>query len=322
MPASFWSTVANGGGDIRVTTANGETECAREVVSCDTGTDTGELHFLANSVDGTTDTVFYIYADGVSADYAVTDTYGRNAVWSDYTTVLHNAGTEDSTGNHTGYTAGGGVTVGGASGKIGTATDFDGSNDFIGSSTETAMDGDTTQTVQMWINPDVINTRMGIVGKTIGVSNATSAWLVENQATNNGSIRYLNYYGTSANFLDTPANALVNGAWNAFHFTRNGASAIIYKNATSVASSGSWSTASTNNLTGDFGLGRFGAGNFLYFNGKIDEFRYRKAQLSANWITTEYNNQSSPATFYTVGTMEEAGGGYRFVPQIRPFAGL
>jgi hypothetical protein len=97
MPASFWSTVANGGGDIRVTTANGETECPVEPVSCDTGTDTGELHFLANSVDGTTDTTFYIYANGTSSGYAVTDTYGRNAVWADYNAVYHMEGLTDAT---------------------------------------------------------------------------------------------------------------------------------------------------------------------------------------------------------------------------------
>jgi competence protein ComGC len=38
-----------------------------------------------------------------------------------------------------------------------------------------------------------------------------------------------------------------------------------------------------------------------YFTGAMDEVRIANAVLSPSWILTEYNNQSSPATFYTVG---------------------
>ena len=41
-----------------------------------------------------------------------------------------------------------------------------------------------------------------------------------------------------------------------------------------------------------------------YFTGQIDEVRVSNIARSAAWIQTEYNNQSSPATFYTVGTAE------------------
>lgn len=38
------------------------------------------------------------------------------------------------------------------------------------------------------------------------------------------------------------------------------------------------------------------------------------------WVTTEYNNQSSPATFYSVGAVESAGTGNlrRWNPHIMP----
>jgi hypothetical protein len=41
--------------------------------------------------------------------------------------------------------------------------------------------------------------------------------------------------------------------------------------------------------------------------GSLDEVRVSNAVRSADWIATEYNNQSSPATFYTLGS--ESGGG-------------
>jgi hypothetical protein len=43
------------------------------------------------------------------------------------------------------------------------------------------------------------------------------------------------------------------------------------------------------------------------FNGIIDEVRVLSAALSSGWILTEYNNQNSPSSFYSVGSEEEAG---------------
>ncbi len=39
----------------------------------------------------------------------------------------------------------------------------------------------------------------------------------------------------------------------------------------------------------------------LYFDGAIDEFRLSNMVRSADWITTEYNNQEDPNSFYSVG---------------------
>jgi hypothetical protein len=42
-------------------------------------------------------------------------------------------------------------------------------------------------------------------------------------------------------------------------------------------------------------------GGWSYLNGTLDEIRFSSAARSADWIATEYANQSSPATFYGVG---------------------
>ncbi len=39
--------------------------------------------------------------------------------------------------------------------------------------------------------------------------------------------------------------------------------------------------------------------NWLYFNGNIDEVSISNTPRSGDWVQTEYNNQSSPSTFYT-----------------------
>jgi hypothetical protein len=41
-----------------------------------------------------------------------------------------------------------------------------------------------------------------------------------------------------------------------------------------------------------------------YFDGKLDEIRVSDTDRSSIWISTEYNNESSPSTFYALGSEE------------------
>jgi regulation of enolase protein 1 (concanavalin A-like superfamily) len=49
-----------------------------------------------------------------------------------------------------------------------------------------------------------------------------------------------------------------------------------------------------------------GTANFFH-EGSIDEFRFSNSARSAGWIGTEYNNQSSPSTFFSVGSQQGSG---------------
>ena len=62
---------------------------------------------------------------------------------------------------------------------------------------------------------------------------------------------------------------------------------------------------------------RIGSGESIDFQEAAhDEIRISTSVISADLITTEYNNQNSPSTFYTWGAREDnsAGGGSIFVP--------
>jgi hypothetical protein len=50
----------------------------------------------------------------------------------------------------------------------------------------------------------------------------------------------------------------------------------------------------------DIGFGSAGGGG-NYWNGRLDEIHVSNIARSADWITTEYNNQNNPGTFYTIG---------------------
>ncbi len=73
-------------------------------------------------------------------------------------------------------------------------------------------------------------------------------------------------------------------------------------------------------LTGQASSGSLGSGNTVTFgyrpdlpqqawNGNLDEVRVSNTARSSDWIATEYNNQSSPSSFYSLGMAQTAGAG-------------
>jgi len=290
MPAGFWSVVANGGGDIRCYSDEAKTtELAREVVACDTSTDTGELHIKIPSL--TTSTVIYIDVDGARSDYAVTDTYGRNAVWSDYAGVWHPGGGTDSTGNGRTLAGNGGVTIGGITGNIGTATDFDGSNDYVrvGSGIPSLSDF----TMQKWINPDIYNREMYFFSTNYNADNSLIFFSELNSPHPLSAIIDGNLYTASFSAV------LTTSTWQMLHLRRDGSSGSFLLDGTTVHTFTSTTQAID---TGVFEIGwaptRNKAG--VYLDGKVSEVRLRGSALSDNWITTEYNNQSDVTGFWTI----------------------
>jgi len=89
FPADFFNNVKSDGGDIIITTSTDD-RLPIEVVFVNTSTNTGEVYFKTN-ISSTVDTEFYIYfGNNTATQPAVTDIYGRNAVWSNgYGAVYH-----------------------------------------------------------------------------------------------------------------------------------------------------------------------------------------------------------------------------------------
>lgn len=89
MPSGFWSAVASDGGDIRV--KQGGTDLPVDIVYIDTGTEIGEIFFLADLLTGS-DNVFILYAGSGAAEPAASDPTGRYAVWAGYERILRLSG--------------------------------------------------------------------------------------------------------------------------------------------------------------------------------------------------------------------------------------
>jgi hypothetical protein len=113
------------------------------------------------------------------------------------------------------------------------------------------------------------------------------------------------------NQFNLPVNI---NTWNYYVGTYDGATMREYYNGALVASKA---------VSGNIGTGatplRMGltAGCSETFTGSEDEVRVSNASTSPSWILTEYNNQSSPSTFYSIGTeTANSGGGGSIIQQI------
>lgn len=337
LPAEFHSNVLSSGCDIRVVEPDETTETAFELVSYDSGTDTGELHFMADSLTGSGggDTTYYIYYGNAGAScYAATDTYGRNNVWVNYEAVWHFQGAVGSTEKKTDAT-GNGHTITEVNTPAGTATDVfgttDGAYDMLGVNGQTSnttsydyayTDEQWTEinnndfTMMIWFNADYLDSVTdhlfyeednGATGRRrTGITLAPGGTLGMSMAPD-----------LSAS-IDSSAttNSTSGGTWDYGVGRRNSsgcAEATLNANHGSRGISGTcnfttFSSANNNMLFGSRQNSTYGSAR-RYFDGKLGEARLILTDVGDDWITTEYNNHSDPSTFYTVGAEESNGGG-------------
>jgi hypothetical protein len=314
LPSSFFSTVQADGEDIRITNSDGQTRLPFELVSIDTTLERGELHFRADNLTDAQDNIFYIYYSNSNARMPNgASELGAQAVWSNgYVAVYHmqedpsptGALIKDSTSyrNH-GIPQGSMTAADLVNGAMGLALQFDGANDYILIPDDDSLsvgDGTTDQglTLSSWFNRTG-GTNAGIISK------ATSAAIGEYYILSNPSL-----YGR---VVDNSASAYLGqaiggvGGLQSVNVTYNASGVStgisIYRNglplSTSDSSSGSYTVME--NTSQDLYLGR----RTFYFDGLIDEARIARKARSAEWIWTEFNNQNTPNTFYTIsGTVE------------------
>jgi uncharacterized protein (TIGR03437 family) len=117
---------------------------------------------------------------------------------------------------------------------------------------------------------------------------------------------------TSSGFVNLQTStALPTNAWSLIHVTYNGTYAITYINGVRA----NWPLSATGTVLfngGELDLGTYSVYEgtpSAPFTGSQDEVRVANVARSADWITTEYNNQSNPSGFYSVGSASGSGGG-------------
>jgi hypothetical protein len=261
-------------------------EWAREVVSA------AEGHTKVPSMTTTTST--FIDYDGIRADYAVTDTYGRNAVWSGYVNVWHLEGNRVSaTGGATLSEPDGAVSY--SSQKIGEGAVMN--NRRLRDASNMSLNWSNDYFWSWWAKPAAFTGYSHDIVTTSGASRRMLA--VWDTGSSNSLVIYCGGFGGTNTFTVGSQTADVYVNW---HLVKTGTTWELFRNGVSQGTKTSGTATYTNNLFAIGGSVDAGANG----NASYDEFRLSTSTRSADWITTEYNNQNNESSFW--GTWTDAGG--------------
>lgn len=289
MPSGFWSTVVDGGGDIRCYDASSN-PLAREVVSCDTGTQTGEL-WVKCDLSSTVDTALTVTVDGTSTEPAAASTYGSQAVWPDYDAVWHFATADsiNSAGSSHNLSGRGGPTT--ATGKIGTGGDVSVSYRRWAIDTFLAS-GSTALTLSAWMKPSAFNGDGNIIR-----SGALATGTVHAGFDRDGW-PYARMGGSASYYPQSGWRPTI-GAWSKVDVVYTDTVGLDYYANGGLQGSKAYPASA---LPADFYLIAAGWNDISSerVSGVWDEIRLSAVARTADWIATEYANQSAPATFYLI----------------------
>lgn len=318
------------GGDVRFSSdEDGNTQLPCEIVnwehdSVSAAGDADIEAWVKVDVSGTADTTIYVWYDTASSDSqpAVTDTFGRNAVWSDYEFVYHMnedpSGTApqlaDSTGNGHDLTSAGSMVTGDLVAGVfgGKAWRFDdASSQYAAKAGSLTLGATDDMSLQCWGKAD----HAALVGGAVSVFGDATDKIAEicwNSAGANKAAEGI--AGKAADLIKSVTEP--GTVWTKFDLTVDESASLdktFYANGAEENSGAQNRTDWPDDIT-DIAVGaRYGVDNdgtlAGFFSGDIDEVRMRMALLSADWIATEFANQDDPATFATAGTPEDAGGG-------------
>jgi len=266
---------------------------------------TGEVIYWIKipTVSHTTDTVIYIaYGDsGITTDQS-----DAANVWeTSYKGVFHlGDGTTlniaDSTVNATSGTNNGATAV---AGKIGGGANFDGNSDInLGNPSALQITGNVTWSC--WVNVNNFPTSNNIhylMGKGIdGTVNHENGLRIKDDG---GTLQLqAGSYDGSDHMATWNISGWSTGDWHLVKGDYDGTNWNLYFDGSLVASSANGTGAVSTTQNAYIGAeGLFGTGNtWRKADAIIEEARFSDVSRSADNVATEYNNQSSPATFYSI----------------------
>jgi hypothetical protein len=291
LPAEVFTLAKSDGSDLRICLNKDGTEILPiEVVEFDTVNSKAVIWTrlpVMNSLSS-----FWIFYGNASAEaYAVDATNGRNAVWADHAMSVHGNSFTDSSDGSTLTDQFGNVTT--VSGQIGEALNFP-----IESNLDTNKNfnlGTGSFTWKGWIKAPAggaANLRV-IFGNNPNAGGFNSNWMVMLQGG------YFRLYTVGGDAVSTPDGGtnLLDGLWYHVVAVRDGSVHTVYVDGVVDGTVTAAPIDVSDTITE--GFSKEDRGDWSGFTGDLNESYLMKSALSADYIATEYNNQSAPSTFWS-----------------------
>jgi hypothetical protein len=258
------------------------------------------------TVSHTIDTVIYMWYgnSGISTFQG-----NKAATWSaNYSAVYHmgdnavNPSVADSTSNGNTGIAAANTSTKTAAGEIGAALSFNGTSDAIGAGKGASFSIPGNISLEAWVNANSMPSQGNqtyIAGK--GYNGTNEAYFLRLETDNN----YVSWVeaGTSTFPSAFEARVAVSGFSGGWHHVVGTFDGVwnIYVDGMKTTSSQTQPPFSSQSEQFTIGAQDSTSTMKNYWNGTIDEVRLSNVARSADWISTEYNNQSQPSSFYTIG---------------------
>ena len=309
--ANLAASAQASGNDIVFTASDQVTKLNHEIESYTSSSGQLVAWVQIPALSATADTTIYLYYGNGSAanqhygNGSAANQQNPSGVWdANYAAVYHlgNAGGALNAGDSTAAPSNGAITgATSGAGKIGLGGAFSGSSQYvdIGNGGKLQITGDLT--LEAWVKPADFSNYNGIVEKSkVNLPAPYDFYLIVGSGI---PVLYRGNGSTYAYVAGTGAPAA--GQWSHIAVTMSATAVTHYLNG-AANGSGALSTTVTDGGTDAMIASR--NDRFPMFKGGLDEVRISNTARTAGWIATEYNNESSPGSFYSVGA-EQTGGG-------------
>jgi len=305
MPNDWWTAVdTSDGAKGRAAKDGDETELATNWIEFD---DTAETGFVRVKWSGTMSlaggqTIRIYPPQAANSSYLPSATFGsENAYDADWVGAWPSGGGSDQTANANGASAVGGVTFGGATGKVGSGTDYDGVDDQATVTDNASLDVAAAGTAVVWCESALTNTWEGVLSR---YSNATIQGYRLNRRGASDDMSVQVGDGTS-NF--EARGGAISGTLKHFVGTWSGTNIEIFENSVSVAANAVSITPL--DVSQDLQIGFSDATNGTFWDGIIDEIQLHSAVRSDDWIEHEYSVTNDPTTEWGTWTWNAPAAG-------------
>ncbi len=297
------------GDDILFTSANGTTVLDYDREGYASGTLTAWVEIP--SLSASENTIIYMYYGNSGAS----DQQNKTGTWnSNFTGVWHMEEDQSGTGttgvyqeatsnNNDGDDE---ISANGQTGKFGNGQEFDGNDDYIniGDPAGGEYDFGATDdyTISGWVNSDNFANRVIVGKKGQYFSNSPGYLLLLDNSNPYWGLAFTLGDGSNYQFITTAASLpMTLSTWHYFAVTVDGGDNDItfYLDDDTPYSTSLTATGSVANSL-DLSIGQRDDATW-FWDGHMDEIRIANTARSAGWLQTEYNNQNSPGTFYSLG---------------------